>query len=145
VRRVQLSARLFAGCSSARPIDDRAVGRNIGYIAFDTLGSPRPAGLTEGGEDALLDNLTVALCISIGTGVPWLIAVYSDNGARQLIGNTVFGMVGTVFAASAFNWIFSEYGIVALVTLGPAVAFLTIAAGQAAKRAVLSRLSRSPY
>jgi hypothetical protein len=84
-----------------------------------------------------LDNLAVALCISIGTGVPWLIAVYSDNGARQLIGNTVFGMVGTAFATSAFNWIFSENGIAALVSLGPAVAFLTIAAGQAAKRAIL--------
>jgi hypothetical protein len=92
-----------------------------------------------------LDNLTLALCISIGTGVPWLIAVYSDNGARQLIGNTVFGMVGTAVGATAFNWSFSEYGIVALVSLGPAVAFLTITAGQAAKRAILSKLSRSPY
>ena len=92
-----------------------------------------------------MDNLTIALCISIGTGVPWLIAIYSDNGDRQLIENNVFGLAGTAFGASAFNWIFSTYSIIALVSLGPVVAFLTIAAGQAVKRAILSKLSRSPY
>ncbi len=66
-----------------------------------------------------MDNLTIALCISIGTGVPWLIAIFSDNGARHLIGNTVFGMIGTVLGASVFNWISPTYGIVALVSLGP--------------------------
>jgi hypothetical protein len=89
-----------------------------------------------------MDNLTIALCISIGTGVPWLIAIYSDTGARQLIENSVFGLVGTAFGASAFNWISHTYGIVALVSLGPVVAFLTIIAGQAVKRAILSKLSR---
>jgi uncharacterized membrane protein len=91
-----------------------------------------------------LDNLTIALCISIGTGVPWLIAVYSEAGARQLLGNTVFGMVGSAFGAWAFNRIFSTYSIVALISLGPAVTFLTIAAGQAVKRAILSKLPRLP-
>jgi hypothetical protein len=90
-----------------------------------------------------LDNLTIALCISIGTGVPWLIAVYSETGARQLLGNSVFGMAGTALGAWAFNWISSTYSIVALVSLGPLVAFLTIAAGQAVKRAILSKLSQS--
>jgi hypothetical protein len=92
-----------------------------------------------------LDNLTIALCISIGTGVPWLIATYSDKGARQLIGNTVLGMIGIAFAASAFNWISPKYSIVALVSVGPVVAFLTIVGGQAIKRAVLSKLSRQPH
>jgi hypothetical protein len=89
-----------------------------------------------------LDNLIIALCISIGTGVPWLIAIYSDNGARQLIENSVFGLVGTAVGASAFNWISPTYGIIALISLGPVVAFLTIIAGQAVKRAILSKLSR---
>lgn len=89
-----------------------------------------------------MDNLTIALCLSIGTGVPWLIAIYSENGARQLIVSNVFGLLGTASGASAFNWISPTYSIVALVYLGPAVAFLTIAAGQAAKRAILSKLSR---
>jgi hypothetical protein len=87
-----------------------------------------------------LDNLTIALCISIGTGVPWLIATYSDNGARQLFGNSVFGMLGTAFGACAFNWISPACSIIALVSVGPLVAFPTIAAGQAAKRAILSKL-----
>jgi hypothetical protein len=89
-----------------------------------------------------LDTLTIALCISIGTGVPWLIAMHSDNGARELIWNSVFGMVGIALGASAFNWISPTYSIVALVAIGPVVVFLTIVAGQAGKRAIFSRLSR---
>ena len=89
-----------------------------------------------------MDNLIIALCISIGTGVPWLIAIYSDNGARQLIENSVFGLVGTAAGASAFNWISPTYSIITLISLGPVVAFLTIIAGQAVKRAILSKLSR---
>jgi len=92
----------------------------------------------------LLDNLTIALCISIGTGVPWLIATYSENGARQLLENSVFGMVGVACGAYAFNWMSSTHALVALVSLGPVVTFLSIVAGQALKRAILSRLSRSP-
>jgi hypothetical protein len=86
----------------------------------------------------------VALCISIGTGVPWLIAIYSvtDNGARQLIENSVFGLVGTAVGACAFKWISPTYSIIALVSLGPVLAFLTITASQALKRAILSTLSR---
>jgi hypothetical protein len=56
----------------------------------------------------------------------------------------VFGMVGSAFGAWAFNRIFSTYSIVALISLGPAVTFLTIAAGQAVKRAILSKLPRLP-
>lgn len=89
-----------------------------------------------------MDDLTIALCISIGTGVPWLIAVYSDDGARRLIGNSIFGLTGTLLGAAAFSWISPRYGIFALVTLGPVVAFLAIAAGQAAKRAVMAKLAR---
>lgn len=77
--------------------------------------------------------------------VPWLIAVYSAKGARRLIGNSVFGMLGTAFGAIAFNWISPTYSIIALVSVGPLFAFLTIVAGQAAKRAILSKLLRPPH
>jgi hypothetical protein len=83
----------------------------------------------------------MALCISIGTGVPWLIACYSEERARQLVENNIFGLAGTALAASAFNWVFSQYGIIALVSLGPVVAYAAVVAGQAAKRAILSRVS----
>lgn len=77
--------------------------------------------------------------------MPWLIATYSENGARNLIGNTLFGLAGTFLSAAAFNWLLHPYGIVALVSAGPLVAFLTIVAGQAVKRAILSKLSRARY
>ena len=91
-----------------------------------------------------MDSLTIALCICIGTGVPWLIAIHSENGARQLIGNSVFGLVGTAFGALAFDWISPTYSIIALISAGPVVALLTIAAGQAAKGAIVSRLPQPP-
>jgi hypothetical protein len=90
-----------------------------------------------------VDSLTIALCISIGYGVPWLMAIYTENGASRLIENSVLGLIGIAFGASVFDWILSKYSIIALLSLGPVVAFLTIAAGQAAKHAILSKLSRS--
>ena len=82
------------------------------------------------------------LCICIGTGVPWLIAIHSENGARQLFWNSVFGMVGTALGALAFDWISPTYSIIALISAGPVIALLTITAGQATKRAIVSRLSQ---
>ncbi len=90
-----------------------------------------------------MDNLILALCIAIGTGVPWLMAVFSDDRARQLIGNSLFSMAGTALGAALFNWMSPTYAIVFLVSAGPVVAYLAIVAGQAAKRAILSRLSRA--
>ena len=80
-------------------------------------------------ETLFLDNLTIALCISIGSGVPWLIAIYSDNGARQLLWNSIFAMVGIAVGAGAFNWISPRYSLIALIFVGPVVVILTIAAG----------------
>jgi hypothetical protein len=90
-----------------------------------------------------LDDPTIALWISIGTGVPWLLAVYSEDRARQPIENTVLGMAGTALAACAFRWISPTYGLVCFVFLGPVAAFLTIAAGRAVRRAIQTGLSRS--
>jgi hypothetical protein len=58
-----------------------------------------------------LDDLTIALSISIGSGVPWLIAIYSDSGARQLISNSVFGLLGAALVALAFDRLFSTYSV----------------------------------
>ena len=91
-----------------------------------------------------MDNLTIALCISIGTGVPWLMAIHSDNSARQLIWNTVFGMLGVTACALAFNWLTPIYAIIALIAAGPICSLLAIVAGQAVKRAVAARLAKPP-
>lgn len=90
------------------------------------------------------DYLTLALCISIGTGVPWLAAIYSDTNARLLISNSLSSLIGTVAAAVLFTWISPAYGLVALLVLGPAIAWLAMAAGQALKRAIAARILRSP-
>ena len=50
----------------------------------------------------------------------------------------MLGLVGTALGASAFNWISPTHSIIALISVGPVVAFLAIAAGQAVKRAILS-------
>src|SRR5688572_30434424 len=84
--------------------------------------------------EAILDDLTIVLCISIGTGVPWLVAIYSDAGARQLIENSVFGVIGVTLGALAFSWISPTYGLLAMISAGPVVALLTIVGGQALKR-----------
>jgi len=86
-----------------------------------------------------LDILTIALCVSIGTGVPWLIAVYAENRARQLLGNSVFGLAGAALAALAFDRIAPDYRVIALVSVGPVAAYLAILAGQAARRAIAAR------
>ena len=92
----------------------------------------RQAGICEYNFSGLpLDYLTTALCISIGTGVPWLMAIYSDNGARQLFGNSVFGLLGTALAALVFDWISPTYSVITLLSVGPVIALLTIFAGQA--------------
>ena len=84
----------------------------------------------------------IVLCICIGTGVPWLVAIYSDTGARQLIENSVFGLIGVTLGALAFGWISPTYSLLALISAGPMFALLTIAVGQALKRTLISRLSR---
>ena len=61
----------------------------------------------------------IVLCICIGTGVPWLVAIYSDTGARQLIENSVFGLIGVTLGALAFGWISHTYSLLALISAGP--------------------------
>jgi hypothetical protein len=94
--------------------------------------------------ETALDNLTIALCISIGSGVPWLMAIHSEFSARQLIWTSAFGMVGVTLCAFALSWVDPLYAIFGLVAAGPLCSLLAIVAGQAAKRALASRLSPPP-
>ena len=85
-----------------------------------------------------MDNLTIALCISIGSAVPWLMAIHSEFSARQLVWNTAFSMVGVTLCALVLDWITPTYAILGLVAAGPFCALLTVVAGQAVKRAFAS-------
>jgi hypothetical protein len=84
------------------------------------------------------------LSICIGTGVPWLVALFSESRARQLIANSAFSLAGTMLGAFAFHWISPTYGIIALISVGPVISLLAIAAGQRATRAIVSRVAQPP-
>jgi hypothetical protein len=87
-----------------------------------------------------LDNLTIALCMSIGSAAAWLIALYTPGGAYLLFWNTLFGMTGAALCALAIPWIAPALGVAALVIAGPVCAGLAIVAGQAVRRALRVRV-----
>jgi hypothetical protein len=83
-----------------------------------------------------LDILTITLCMSIGSAVAWLVALYTPGGAYLLFWNTLFGMMGAALCALAIAWIAPALGVAALVIAGPVCAGLAIVAGQAMRRAL---------
>ena len=83
-----------------------------------------------------MDFLTQTLCLSIGSMVAWLIALYTEHGARLLIWNHVFGIAGAALCAVAIAWFFPSLGLVGLVIAGPVCAIAMIVAGNAVRRAL---------
>jgi hypothetical protein len=83
-----------------------------------------------------LDILTIALCISIGNAVAWLIALYTDRGVQLLLWDVPFATAGAALCALAVAWIAPTLGVVGLVTAGPLCAVLMIVAGNAIRRAL---------
>ena len=83
-----------------------------------------------------MDILTIALCISIGNAVAWLIALYTQRGVHLLLWDILFGMVGAALCAVAIAWVTPTLGVVGLVTAGPFCAVLMIFAGDAIRRAL---------
>jgi hypothetical protein len=86
-----------------------------------------------------VDILTIALCMSIGCAVAWLIALYTTRGVRLLLWDTLFAMIGAVLCALAITWFAPRFGVVGLVMAGPFCAVLAIIVGNAARRAVAAR------
>ena len=72
----------------------------------------------------------------IGTAVAWLIALYTEHGARLLFWNTLFGMVGAALCGVAIAWAAPAYAVLGLVVAGPFCSLLMIYAGNAARRAL---------
>ncbi len=83
-----------------------------------------------------MDILTIALCISIGNAVAWLIALYTDRGVQLLLWDVPFATAGAALCALAVAWIAPTLGVVGLVTAGPLCAVLMIVAGNAIRRAL---------
>ena len=90
-----------------------------------------------------MDNLTIALCLSIGSAVGWLIAIYAESGPRLLIWNVAFGMVGAALCALVLAWIEPAIVVAGLVMAGPFISLLTIIAGQAIMRSLSRATSGS--
>lgn len=83
-----------------------------------------------------MDFLTVSLCMSIGTAVAWLVALYTPGGAHLLFWNTFFGMLGAFLSLWAIVSMAPALRVVALVIAGPFCALLMIVAGNAMMRAM---------
>ena len=83
-----------------------------------------------------MDTLSIALCISIGSCVAWLVALYTPAGTPSLLWNVPLGMAGAALCALAIAWLAPWLGVFGLVIAGPFGALLTIVAGDAAVRAL---------
>ena len=93
-----------------------------------------------------MDFLTVSLCMSIGTAVAWLFALYTPRGSYLLFWNTFFGMAGAFLCLWAIAWMSPTLRLVVLVIAAPLCAAVTIVVGNAVRRAIgeaiRGRLSR---
>lgn len=83
-----------------------------------------------------MDFLTVSLCMSIGTAVAWLVALYTPGGTYLLFWNTFFGMLGAFLCLWAIVSIAPAFRVVVLVIAGPVCAWLAIVAGNTIRRAI---------
>ena len=81
-----------------------------------------------------MDNLTIAICLSIGCAVPWLMALYTARGERRLLSDTLLAVAGASACAFAVSFASPTIRLVALVLAGPLFAVLAILAGDAARR-----------
>ncbi len=83
-----------------------------------------------------MNTLSIALCISIGSCVAWLVALYTPAGTPSLLWNFPLGMAGAALCALAIAWFAPWLGIAGLVIVGPFGAVLIIVAGDAIIRAL---------
>ena len=83
-----------------------------------------------------MDILTIALCLSVGSAVAWLVALYTKRGVQQLLWDVPFAIAGAALCALAAAWIAPKLVVVSLVTAGPVCAVLLIFTGDAIRRAL---------
>jgi hypothetical protein len=85
-----------------------------------------------------LSILTIALCLSIGSAVAWLFALYSARGPYLLFWDTSFGIIGAALCAVAIAYLVPVVGVAGLVMAGPLCAAISIVASHAIRRAISS-------
>lgn len=84
-----------------------------------------------------MDILTIALCMSIGSAVAWLMALYTERGVELLLWDMPFAMAGAALCALAIAAIAPAFVVVGLLMAGPFCAVVAIFAGHAIRRALL--------
>jgi hypothetical protein len=89
-----------------------------------------------------LDNLGIALCLSIGCAVPWVLALCTKRGERLLLWDTALAMAGAALCALALSSASPTVRLIGLVVAGPLCAALMIFVGDAARRALRSIAGR---
>jgi len=80
-----------------------------------------------------MDLVTIILCICVGNAVAWLLAIYTRQGARDLIWNVVFGSIGVALLAAVMAWRLPAWKVAGLVFAGPVVALAVVGLGNAAR------------
>ena len=83
-----------------------------------------------------MDILTIALCISIGSAVAWLLALHTSRGVRLLLWEAPLATAGAALCALALAGTSPTVSLVGLVTAGPLCAVLMIVIGHAIRRAL---------
>jgi hypothetical protein len=83
-----------------------------------------------------VDILTIALCMSIGSAVSWLIALYTSRGVRLLLWDVPFATLGAALCALAVGAVAPTFVIIALMTVGPLCAVIMIVIGNTIRRAL---------
>jgi uncharacterized membrane protein YfcA len=86
----------------------------------------------------------MALCMSVGSAVAWLIALYTERGVRRLLWDFPFATAGAALCALAIAWIDPRFVMIGLVTAGPLCAALMIFAGDAIRRALVTERRPTP-
>lgn len=81
-----------------------------------------------------MDNVSIILCMCIGNMVAWLMAIYTERGAYNLLWNFVLGTAGAVLCGLVVVRLAPDLGVAGFLAGGPVCAILMIRAGHTAWR-----------
>ena len=94
------------------------------------------------GRRNCLDILTIALCLSIGNMVAWLLALYTQGGIHQLLWNVVFASAGAFLSVAVVAFLAPDLRVAGLVVAGPFFALMAIGIGQILTHSLLPRAGK---
>lgn len=90
-----------------------------------------------------MDILTIALIISVGNAVAWLIALYTRRGVQMLLWDVSFAMLGAALCALILGWLTPTLRVIWLVSIGPICSAMMIFVGDAIRVYVRNAIRRA--